>query len=192
VFREIPGCRGYFAMSDGRIITTRTNPPRELSAAMHKGYLHVWVRFGVGEAARRRCPVHRLVLAAYKGWCPHADYVCRHLDGNPMNNSPDNLAWGSVVDNVRDSIRHGTAVCIRKGEIHPRAKLTDAEVNEIRHRALAGEKQADLAKEFAVHQTHVSGIKLSKTRAITPWGRSFPSGCPAPDRARAQIFARPK
>lgn len=34
--------------------------------------------------------------------------VCRHLDGNSLNNAIENLAWGTSSDNAEDSIRHGT------------------------------------------------------------------------------------
>jgi hypothetical protein len=32
---------------------------------------------------------------------------CRHLDGNPTNNTPENLAWGTHAENCMDTVRHG-------------------------------------------------------------------------------------
>jgi hypothetical protein len=49
--------------------------------------------------------VHQLVLEAFKGprdGLAHA----RHLDGNKVNNAPDNLAWGSAGENADDRVKH--------------------------------------------------------------------------------------
>jgi hypothetical protein len=35
--------------------------------------------------------------------------VCRHLDGNPINNRLENLRWGTHKENKADAIKHGTA-----------------------------------------------------------------------------------
>jgi HNH endonuclease len=50
--------------------------------------------------------VHRLVLEAFVGPCP-TGLECRHLDGDPSNNRLDNLRWGTRLENVADTIRHG-------------------------------------------------------------------------------------
>lgn len=50
--------------------------------------------------------VHRLVLTSHLR-PPMAGEVCRHLDGDPANNHIGNLAWGSVQENTRDTVRHG-------------------------------------------------------------------------------------
>lgn len=51
--------------------------------------------------------VHRLVATAFLGAEPFHGAVVRHLDGNPANNAVINLAWGSVSENNRDTVRHG-------------------------------------------------------------------------------------
>jgi hypothetical protein len=50
--------------------------------------------------------VHVLVCTAWHGTRPEG-LVCRHLDGNPTNSVPSNLAWGTVSENAFDSVRHG-------------------------------------------------------------------------------------
>ncbi|WP_221625413.1 HNH endonuclease [Homoserinimonas aerilata] len=52
--------------------------------------------------------VHRLVAFAFIG-APTGPVV-RHLDGNPDNNAVTNLAFGTVAENNRDTIRHGRNV----------------------------------------------------------------------------------
>lgn len=57
-----------------------------------------------GHFTRHR--VHCLVAAAFLGPRPEG-MVIRHLDGNAENCHVTNLAYGSVAENVRDTIRHG-------------------------------------------------------------------------------------
>jgi hypothetical protein len=67
-----------------------------------QGYLAVAV-------GGRRVGLHRLVaLMAYGPGRPGE--VVRHLDGDPTNNHPSNLAYGTPRDNVRDSFRLGRRV----------------------------------------------------------------------------------
>jgi hypothetical protein len=48
-----------------------------------------------------------LVLRSVKGPPSGPGQVCRHLDGNPRNNHPLNLAWGTPEQNMKDKARHG-------------------------------------------------------------------------------------
>lgn len=162
--KEIPGALGYFATLDGQIVSFRMGRARYLAAAMNKGYLHVWVRFGYGRSARRRLPVHQLVLMAWRGLKPFDGAVTRHLDGNALNNAPSNLVWGTAQENMQDSIRHGTAVCIRTGEAHPRTRLRDGDVIAIKSLLTHGMTQSAVAASYGVSQRHISAIKLNQSR----------------------------
>ena len=57
--------------------------------------------------------IHQLVTTAFIGPCPVGKEV-RHLDGNPLNNRLDNLAFGTHEENQQDIIRHGTNVNANK------------------------------------------------------------------------------
>jgi hypothetical protein len=52
-------------------------------------------------------PVNCYVLEAFVGPCP-SGMECRHLDGDVNNNNLQNLVWGTHLQNMRDSIKHGT------------------------------------------------------------------------------------
>lgn len=69
------------------------------------GYLRTSVKT---ESGVKSVEVHRLVCTAFNGPAPAGNNYARHLDGNPLNNATDNLAWGSAFDNYQDSVRHGT------------------------------------------------------------------------------------
>ena len=107
---EIPSLRGYYASSDGSIhstwaygpLSTPRKPPRMLTGKLNKvtSYLEVTL-------AGKTHAVHKLVATVFRGSCPDGKQ-CRHLDGNPLNNCIDNLAWGTPAENQADRRIHGT------------------------------------------------------------------------------------
>lgn len=50
--------------------------------------------------------IHRIVLEAFVGPCPHG-YETRHKDGVRTNNVLSNLCWGTSSENNFDIRRHG-------------------------------------------------------------------------------------
>lgn len=101
----------------------------------------------------RRYLVHRLVCETFNGPSLPGQ-VCRHLDGNHLNNTPGNLAWGTQLENVADMFKHGT----HKGAGKP--KLTEAHAIEIKYSPLP---QRALASAFGISQVAVHAIKAGKT-----------------------------
>jgi hypothetical protein len=93
--------------------------------------------------------------------------MCRHLDGNPANNSVNNLCWGTSSDNHEDAVRHGTSVIPPnlKGEDCPTAKLTDATVRELREAIDRGESQRSVARRLGVTKGTVAFAYHRKTWA---------------------------
>lgn len=68
------------------------------------GYRRVALRRG---ERQQWATFHTLVLEAFVGPRPEG-MMCRHLDGDPLNNRLENLRWGTREENAQDSIRHGT------------------------------------------------------------------------------------
>lgn len=112
IWRPIPGFRGeYEASSLGRIRSRKGNrKSRILSTTLRGGgphgaqkYLAVITSLG-GKCASQS--VHRLVAMAFHGEPPYPGaHVC-HADGDPKNNTPGNLRWGTAKDNAADMRRH--------------------------------------------------------------------------------------
>ena len=105
----VPRWEGIYDVSDwGRVWGVRRERTRGGIRTLVKnspaGHLAVAL---YGNGRRERWLVHRLVLAAFVGPCPEGMEV-RHLDGDPTNNSLDNLAYGTKGENNRDAVRHGT------------------------------------------------------------------------------------
>ncbi len=105
-WREIPGTDGNYYVSDEGQVWSR---PRERTPG---GILALrcdsqgYPRASVTIAGKRRSHrVHVLVLETFVG--PGEGRVCRHLDGDPINNRLSNLTWGAHSENSYDRVRHG-------------------------------------------------------------------------------------
>lgn len=101
------------------------------------------------------CLVSHLVLTAFVGPRPEGKECC-HWDGNPLNNSLENLRWDTHKSNMRDNIRIGT---LPVGESSPLAILNTNQVLEIRARYAIGDVTLmGLADEYHVSFTTIQAI----------------------------------
>jgi hypothetical protein len=77
---------------------------------------------------RKKYLVHRLVAKAFvPGHFEGASVD--HLDGNKLNNRPENLEWVTLSENTRRQWENGLVDL--RGERHPSAKLTDLQSHAI-------------------------------------------------------------
>ena len=105
--------------------------------------------------------MHQLVLKTFIGNRPKG-MVCRHLDGNKLNNNLDNLCWGTYSENQHDSVRHKTHVDNR-GENCAASKLTEKDIVlifNVYHDGAYTTKE--LAQHFGVSQSTVLLIAKRK------------------------------
>lgn len=103
--------------------------------------------------------VHRLVLLAFVGPAPSGTEAC-HRDGNKSDNRASNLRWDTHLINVQENDEQGKRP---KGETHPQAKLTAANVLAIRHRVSLGETHTSLAIEHGVSAATVDDLMAGRT-----------------------------
>lgn len=100
--------------------------------------------------------VHRLVAVAFIGPPPSPDHVVSHLNGDPSDNRPDNLAWATVHENAAQRAAHGN---YKKGEDAINAKLTMVQAREIRRIYKEdGHSVSALARRFSVSRPTISRI----------------------------------
>ena len=100
---------------------------------------------------------HRVSMHLYQGFDLESPLlVCHHCDNPPCVN-PEHLFIGTQSDNTIDRERKGRGRDSR-GENGPRAKLTWAQVMEIKARAKTRETQMELAKAFGIKQPQISRI----------------------------------
>ena len=170
VWRDVPGYEGLYQVSTlGRVksvpkavrygfnfryVRAKILKPRPDEA----GYLQVVLCKG---KTHRQFMVHRLVLEAFVGPCPEGMEGCHHPDNDITNCKLTNLRWDTHKANCADKEQAGT---VRRGEDHKMAKLTEAQVREIRDKYATGEfSQDQLAKEYGISPYSISLVVRKKT-----------------------------
>ncbi len=115
LWRDIPGYEGSYQVSSlGRVRSLpryvpiydsvrgisymRPCPGKILRQAVCDRAGHVSVHLG---KYCRGIPVHQLVLLAFQGW-PPVGMEAMHLNGNPKDNRPENLKYGTHSENMTD------------------------------------------------------------------------------------------
>ncbi|WP_082365394.1 HNH endonuclease [Bosea vaviloviae] len=163
IWKPISSWPGYFASSHGRVM--RAIPrgsfkrPKILSGSrFNTGYLFLQSTF---DGRKLSVGVHRLVCEAFHGPCPHEGWQCRHLDGSRDNNRPENLAWGSLVDNAADRREHGRD---HLGSDHHNAKLDEALIVRLFELRAAGVSGKTIAAQLGMNRN-----TINKVLARTSW-----------------------
>lgn len=170
-----PSFPGYSATKDGSIVSHRR---RGVRIAGHGGtrslidYAHQYIlsQFTTKKGYKTVCitqrngkprpiGVHQLVADAYHGKCPYGMQV-RHLDGNPSNNNPHNLCYGTALQNSQDRSSHGRYF---GGHQHHSSKLTMEQAQSIRSMRSAGAKVKELASKYDVSTSCIESIIYGKS-----------------------------
>lgn len=101
--------------------------------------------------------IHQAVAEHFVGPRP-SGVVVDHIDGTRHNNHYTNLQYITHAENIRKGYDG------KRGNNHHSAKITDAQVIEIRTRRTAGERGCDLAREYGVSQATVCDIVKGRSR----------------------------
>lgn len=104
---------------------------------------------------------HRLSWTMANGPIPAGMFVCHKCD-NPPCVRPDHLFLGTNAENTQDAVSKGR---MHLGELHGMARLTEAQVVEIRRQRAAGVKGSVLADRYGVNRNTIYHIKKRRT-----WG----------------------
>lgn len=165
-WRAIPLFAWYEVSNHGRVRSYNSNArPRVTTPKILKiqslpsGHQYVCL---YAETVPSKVLIHRMVLEAFVGPAPSPDHNGLHDDGDPSNNFVHNLYWGTQAVNCADTVRHGRST---RGERSVTAKVTEAQVLEIRRRVATGEKQRHLAMEFGITTGTMGDIVKRRT-----WG----------------------
>ncbi len=143
VTRPIIGASRYAVSQDGLVLDLAKS--REVGQFLSRdGYRKVNIRLDSGE--RKAKFVHRLVA---ENWLDGSGEQVRHIDGDKLNNSVSNLAWGTCRENIMDKWRHGR---MPHGPAHHGSKLTPEAVLEIR---ASKESNAELGARFGVTRSAI-------------------------------------
>jgi len=164
-------------MSDNQKVSTwnkgRFQPPEQrfLAKVQKTDTCWLWIagvnHFGYGYFNRSSVKKAVCVLAHRYSYelanGPIAGEMCvLHRCDNPRCVRPDHLFLGTRTDNSNDKIAKGRAAGA-KGTSHPKARLTEPQVVEIRRRWENGESQMHLSREFKVGHRTVCAIVHRET-----------------------------
>ena len=151
IWKPIPGFEGWYSVSNlGRIRRDHSRPGTYIGRILkwhpnHDGYAQVGLS---KDAVQSTHPIHKLVARAFLGVPPKGQEV-NHKDGDKWNPRLSNLEYGTHLYNMRhsrDVINTFTPSRARgdyngsrkhperliRGEAHHKAKITEADVREIR------------------------------------------------------------
>ncbi len=164
-WRKIPGTGGDYEISRcgtvrsvARTITRKNGailklPQRELVKWVNSyGYLTVTL----SSPRKHNRGLHQLIAETFIGPRPPGMQV-RHLDGNKLNNSVENLAYGTPRENQLDRITHGTH---NRGERCGTSVLTSSDVLKIMEDTRT--EQA-IAESYGVTRSAICGIKQRRS-----------------------------
>lgn len=150
-WKDIPGAIGYQASSLGRVRSSR----KVLSPGLRPdGHTVVGVK-GLGTIY-----THRAVMLAFVGPRPEGQVIL-HLNHSPSDNRLSNLRYGTVSENLKMDFAVGARS--HKGERAPAAKLSDADVRDIRASTWSAN---DLADKYKVTPRHIRAVKSGQSREI--------------------------
>ena len=163
MLKNVPSCPGYLVDDQGKVFSLRPStrfakPPAEPRLmkqffSRKNGYLSVTLQIN---GTKHRRPVHHLVLEAFVGPKPE-NHFGLHREGGKMDNSPDNLYWGTNAQNIRDRVLyHETPM----GEDVQQAILKEREVRDIRASTVSHRKTA---VAFGVHVSTIKDIRSRRT-----------------------------
>jgi len=165
---DVQYCADFF----GNIWSKASGEWRKLKANETAGYLRLTLRMNGKDVNRT---VHKLVCAAYYGDPPFGGAVVRHLDGNSLNNAPDNLDWGTYSQNWDDAKFHGTMI----HEKHHNAKITMEIAERMRE---SGKTAWELSKEYNLAPKTINRILNGQT-----WKPAYEQAPPNMPREASRI-----
>lgn len=120
---------------------------------------------GYGQIKRRLAFNHKIVVAAHRvswelhfGPIPPGLFVCHKCDVRACVR-PDHLFLGTGSDNVQDMLRKGRWARIT----HGMAKITAAQVTEIRDLVANGGARREVAAQYGISHNQISAIVTRKS-----------------------------
>lgn len=134
-----------------------------------RGYIYLATRI---DGVSKNKHLAAAVLEAFVGPRPDGCHAA-HNNGDPLDNSLDNLRWATPRENCADKVLHGTA---QRGVRNAFAKLTDADVLRIVEMKSSGISTSEIARTMGVSRmaiylvvsgkgwTHVAGMEDLRAR----------------------------
>lgn len=171
-WRDVVGFESLYSVSSlgrvrsaGRIVPGKHGSLRRLPVTMLKGWKtqegYVACRLYRSDGTSTTANIHRLVAIAFLGTPPPRHEV-NHVDGHKANNRLENIEYVTHSNNIRHAFSTGLS---KQGAAHHRAKLTAAQVTEIRAANISPRgSAAALAARF-----NVAIVTIRKVHRCVTW-----------------------
>jgi len=166
IWKKVEWCQDYEVSNLGNIRSWRpygASKEKRVSPVMIKPWIsngYSMVTLSVKQN-KKHFSIHSLVAEAFIGTKPPKSVVC-HKDDNKNNNAANNLYYGTYSQNGKDAVKNKK---LKSGEDHPLSKLSNADVDTIRHLVLSlGVTHKKVADIFGISASTVSGIINSGRR----------------------------
>ena len=159
----VPGYKDYYVDTEGNVFSCKKHWMYKLSPGLNPdGYRTVVLCYKDADGKRKRVTkrVASLVCLTFLGPRPEGQEV-RHKRDIKTDDRLSELDYGTSKQNGEDMVRNGHSTI---GMRHGKCKLNDDEHEEVRLRALSGEKQATIAADYGICQSTVSYIMNGKTK----------------------------
>lgn len=162
VWKPIDGFKDYEVSNTGQVRSWKTRggrrpSPHTLAPGLINGRKYVNL---MRDREAHHVGVSVLVLEAFGS--PRPDrHEAAHLDGDPGNSHLDNLQWMTRKEIQAQRVLNGTDD--RSLSVRNNAKLTEADVLEIKSRLNAGESHESIAQYFPVKWANIKSIHLEKS-----------------------------
>jgi hypothetical protein len=171
IWKSIPGHPFYEASSEGRIRsidrlvtqTCRWGRGKHITY-FKKGFMlkplqgsHKYQWCCLNE---KRYYWHRVICRTFHGDSPSKKHQVNHIDGNKINNRPENLEWVTSKENGR----HASAIgLVPRGENKASTILSNKQVVEIKKILQSRERKKrpyfrDIAKQYSVSIKYIEAI----------------------------------
>lgn len=161
----VPEFPGYFASRDGRVWSKKRKDgiPRQLAVRPKAPSGHlvtILSRNGKGHPYY----VHHIMLWTFVGPRPQG-MESRHLDGNCLNNTVENLKWDTRSENTKDRMRHFGYIPggFHRGEKNHNSVITEDQVRYIRQLHSTGKSQSYIARLLRVQIDVIRGVVNGRT-----------------------------
>lgn len=156
VWKDVKGFEGLYQVSNlgnvKRLISKRVLAERFIGSSIDR---YGYVKRVLSKDGKNHCfTEHRLVATAFLENFKNKATV-NHINGIKTDNRVDNLEWNTALENKQHAVNSGLTNL--KGVNHPRCKLSDKEVLEIRDIGFS-QTRTSLSKKYGVSRNNILGI----------------------------------
>lgn len=161
----IPGFTRYAVKRDNTEMISLMSGERLLGAMRENGYIYVGV--SRDDQVYLDIPEHRLFALAT---LPYGRDVCKlqvnHKDANRANNSPSNLEWTTVSDNMKHAFKHGYNQFAKNDSAGIKVKLRNFKTGEEFHFDTVEECAKFVGSSQAAVMFHINRLNPKKPSVL--------------------------